>query len=81
MNEAEIKAALAQELRKLAPEVDLNRIGAGENFREAVDIDSFDFLKLLVGLHDRLGVDIPESDYGKLRSLDDFLKYLSVRVR
>jgi acyl carrier protein len=81
MTEPEIKDAIAQVLRKIAPEVDLGRIGAADNFREAVDIDSFDFLNLLVGLHDKLGVDIPEAAYGKLRTLGELVAYLAARVR
>lgn len=73
----QIKDAIAQELHKIAPEADLNSIGPEDDLRQSLDIDSFDFLNLLVGLHDRLGIDIPESDYGKLRSLNDFVKYLA----
>jgi acyl carrier protein len=47
--------------------------------REALDIDSFDFLNFLIGLDDELGVEIPEADYGKLVSLNDLLDYLGAR--
>lgn len=52
----------------------------GENLRETLDIDSFDFLQLLIGLHDSLGVEIPESDYGKLTTLEAIVSYLSQRL-
>src|SRR3712207_8954836 len=37
-----------------------------ENVRETLDIDSFDHLNFLIGLHEALGVEIPEGDYGQL---------------
>ena len=40
-----------------------------------------DWLNFLIGLHDRLGVDIPESDYRKLVTLDDLFAYLTARLR
>jgi acyl carrier protein len=49
--------------------------------REQVDLDSMDWLGFLVGLHRQLGVDIPETDYAKLVTLDDLLAYLAARVR
>jgi acyl carrier protein len=49
--------------------------------REALDIDSFDHLNLLIGLNEELGVDIPEADYGQLTTLASIMNYLSARVR
>jgi acyl carrier protein len=80
MTDAEIKGAIAEALHKIAPEIDLDRIGPNDDLREALDIDSFDFLNLLVGLHDKLGIDIPERDYGKLRSLAELVRYLASRA-
>ena len=39
-----------------------------------------DWLNFLVGLHERLGVDIPETDYRKLVTLDDLLGYLRTKI-
>ena len=38
--------------------------GPNENIRETLDIDSFDHLHFLIGMHEALGVEIPEADYG-----------------
>lgn len=77
MSEESAKKTIAKVLKTIAPEVDIETIDPDENLREAVDLDSVDFLNFLVGLHDELGVDIPESDYGELVSLSDIIKYLS----
>ncbi|MCB2061338.1 MAG: acyl carrier protein [Novosphingobium sp.] len=47
-----------------------------EELREALDIDSMDFLNFATALHEATGVDIPEQHYAKLVSLDDIVSYL-----
>jgi len=44
-----------------------------------LDIDSMDFLNFVVALHEKLGVDIPETDYPQLMTLDGAIQYLSER--
>lgn len=80
MTEAEIKKQIFNGLADIAPEVDCEDLDADENLREELDIDSYDFLSLLVGLNDSLGVEIPESDYEKLVSLNDLVGYLAERL-
>lgn len=77
MTEAQIRSGIADALHKIAPEADSRTLRGDEDLREALDIDSFDFLNLLMAVHERLGVDIPESDYGKVRSLNDFVRYIA----
>ena len=80
MTETEIRQAIFDSLRKIAPEADPQKLRSEENLREALDIDSFDFLNLLIGLHGRLGIQIPESDYGQLTTLSALIQYLSPRL-
>jgi acyl carrier protein len=80
MTETEIRQAVFDAIRQIAPEADARKIGVNENLREALDIDSFDFLNLLIGLHKRLGVEIPEADYGQLATLSGLVRYLSSKL-
>jgi acyl carrier protein len=80
MIEAEIKTTIINGLTQIAPEADFEELSPTENIREELDIDSFDFLNFLIGLDDKLGVDIPEDDYEKLVSLNDLIGYLSARL-
>jgi len=80
MTASDIQAAIFDGLRKIAPEADLRQLSPAANLREALDIDSFDFLNFLIGLHQRLGVEIPEADYGKLTSLSALVQYLSAKM-
>jgi acyl carrier protein len=81
MTEPEIRSAVFKVLRKITPEVNLDQIGSDENLREALDIDSFDFLNLMIGLNEELKVEIPESDYRKLSTLSELMGYLSERLK
>lgn len=81
MTEAQIKEAIFKVLSQIAPEADLAKLAPDVNIREALDIDSFDHLNLLIGLHEELEVEIPEGDYGQLTTLTDIIGYLSARVR
>jgi acyl carrier protein len=67
-------------LRGIAPEVEPGDIDAGTPLRNQVDLDSMDWLNFLIGLHQRLGVDIPEADYAQLVTLDNVLDYLQARL-
>ncbi|HMM41809.1 MAG TPA: acyl carrier protein [Thermomicrobiales bacterium] len=72
-----IHDAILASLRRIAPEVDPATIDPSIDLREQLDIDSIDFLNLLVGLHERLGIDIPESDYGRLTTLTGLTEYVT----
>lgn len=67
-------------LRRIAPELSADDIKTAMPLREQVDLDSMDWLNFLVALHEKLGVDIPESDYAKLVTLDDLVAYLGANV-
>ena len=80
MTEAEIRTRIFTGLALVAPEANFDDLPADENLREELDIDSYDFLSFLIWLNEDLGVEIPESDYEKLTTLDDLIRYLSARL-
>lgn len=63
-------------LKSIAPEIEPDTLDAAAPLRDQIDLDSMDYLNFIVGLHEKLKVEIPESDYGKLISLDDIVAYL-----
>jgi acyl carrier protein len=81
MTETQITQVIFKLLRRIAPEADPGSLTPDENLRRALDIDSFDALNFFIGLHEELGVNIPEADYGQLNTLAEMLRYLSARVR
>ena len=80
MNQTEVRDHIFEILHRIAPEADLNRLDPGQSLRESLDIDSFDFLNVILRLHEKLGVDIPEADYPKLATLSGALDYLETRL-
>jgi acyl carrier protein len=80
MNQADIKATLLEELGNLAPETDATALAPDADLRDGLDLDSMDFLNLMIALDRRLGVAIPEADYGKLRTLEGAVGYLAARL-
>lgn len=77
MNENDIRAGVIAAIRAIAPEVEEAELALDSPLREQVDLDSMDWLNVIVGLHERFGVDIPEADYGKLTSLRTIIAYLA----
>jgi acyl carrier protein len=70
------RAAIFDALTAIAPEIDPAGIAPDKPLREQIDLDSFDFLNVIIRLHEALGIDIPESDYGELMTLDGAVDYL-----
>jgi len=80
MTEAVLKNVIFEILKTIAPEIDANSVSPTANLREVLDIDSFDYLKLMIGLHEKLKIEIPEADYPKLTTLGGLLQYLANKV-
>ena len=76
MNEQELREVLIDALTQVAPEIDPTQIDPAAGLAEQLDIDSMDFLNVIVAVHERTGIEIPERDYGKLATLEDAVAYL-----
>ncbi len=72
---SELRQAITDTLRRIAPEVGADTLDTAKPLRDQVDLDSMDWLNFLVGLHAKLGIDIPEADYAKLVTLNDLVAY------
>ena len=81
MSDVDIRAVVQEELNNIAPEIDLKAVDPSADLRDALDIDSMDFLNFVTAIHHRLGVDIPELEYPKLITLDGAVKYLEAKLR
>ena len=76
MNGKDARDAIASALARIAPEADLAGVRPDERRRDALDLDSLDFMSLVDALRSRTGVAIPESDYPQLETLDQLVDYL-----
>jgi acyl carrier protein len=77
MNAAEIRTAMLEALAEIAPEADLGALDENADLREQLDIDSFDFLNVVIALHERTGIEVAERDYPQLTTLAGSVAYLS----
>jgi acyl carrier protein len=81
MNDAELRAIVLATLKTIAPEVEEDELRPDRPLRTQVDLDSMDWLNFLLGLHERLKVEIPEADYARLVTLNDVVSYLAATLR
>ena len=80
MKTDETKKTVLEILGQIAPEANLAELNPDISFRDQLDIDSMDFLNFVIALHKALQVEIPESDYAKLATLNGCLAYLQQRA-
>jgi acyl carrier protein len=80
MTPAEIRSIALATLKSIAPEIDETDLRSDRPLRNQVDLDSMDWLNFLLGLHQKLKVEIPEADYAKLVTLDDVVTYLAAKL-
>ena len=80
MTRDEIRTTILRVLGEIAPEADLASIKPDVAFRDQLDLDSMDILNFVVGLHEALGVEIPEADYPRLATLESCVEHLRMLV-
>ena len=76
MTKAEIREAILDILSEIAPDEDLSDLKDDATFREQLELDSMDFLDIVMSLRKRYRIQIPEDDYMELRSMDSTVTYL-----
>lgn len=76
----QLAEAFEECLLEVAPEADLTTVRADRPLRPQLDIDSFDFLRILEAFHARTGIDVPEADYPRLDTLESLRRYLASRA-
>jgi len=76
MIDAEIKEAIISILTDIAPDEDLSGLKEDVPFRDQLEMDSMDFLDIVMELRKRYRVQIPEEDYPELASMESTVKYL-----
>lgn len=81
MSPAEIREEIIDILSDIAPDENLDDLVDEKNFREQLELDSMDFLDIVMELRKRHRVQIPEEDYGNLASMHSTVTYLEPKMR
>ena len=76
MNREDVAIAVKDIIATIAPDEDLSGINDTERLRDQIDLDSMDFLDIVMELRKLYGVQIPEDDYKELATLDGCVNYL-----
>jgi len=76
MTGADIREAIVDILSDIAPDEDLGDLKPDIAFRDQLDLDSMDFLDIVMELRKRYRIQIPEEDYPRLASMDSTVQYL-----
>ena len=80
MTPAEIREEIIDILSEIAPDEDLSNLQDEVSFREQLELDSMDFLDIVMELRKRHRVQIPEDQYGELASMASTVRYLEPKM-
>lgn len=80
MTPADIRNAVLASIESVAPEVDATAVDPDEDLRDALDIDSMDFLNFIDAMHGKLQIEIPEADYPKLQTIAGCVAYIAGKL-
>ena len=81
MAPADIRKVILNILERIAPDEDLSNLDDSKAFREQMELDSMDFLDIVMELRKLYRVQIPEADYPNLISMDSTVTYLTPMLK
>ena len=81
MSPEDIKNVLLEIIGDIDEEADLEALDADKPLRDQLDLDSMDFLDIVMELRKRYKLQIPEDEYPELISLNSCVKYLAPKLR
>ncbi len=81
MNSGQIRQVILDILERIAPDEDLSNLEDEAPFREQMELDSMDFLDIVMELRKQYRVQIPEEDYVHLASMSSTVDYLTPKLK
>jgi len=81
MTDQQIKDMILEIVADIAPDADLSNINPDVRLREQIELDSMDFLDIIMELRKRYKIDVPEEDYMKLSTLNECVEYLRPHLK
>jgi acyl carrier protein len=76
----EIRQVVLEILERIAPDEDLSDLDDSQPFREQMELDSMDFLDIVMELRKQYRVQIPEEEYEHLITMDSTVGYLTPKM-
>ena len=81
MNREEIRDVLLELIADIDEEADFAALDADKPLRDQLDLDSMDFLDIVMELRKRYKLQIPEDEYPELATLNSCVNYLEPKLR
>lgn len=81
MTRDEIKAVILEIIEDIDEEADFANLDADAPLRDQLDLDSMDFLDIVMELRKRYKLQIPEEEYPQLASLASCVNYLEPKLK
>jgi acyl carrier protein len=81
MTPADIRTEILDILSDIAPDEDLSTLKDDVAFREQLELDSMDFLDIVMELRKRHRIQVPEEDYEQLASMQSTVEYLTPKMK
>ncbi len=80
MTKTDFRTVYLEELTRVAPDIDPADVGDDDHIQDDLELDSMDVLNLVAALFERLGVNIPESEYEEIATPGLAVAYLARKV-
>lgn len=80
MIEQQIKKIILDIIAVVAPDADLSNVKDDLQLRDQLDLDSMDFLDIVMELRKRYKVEVPKEDYSHLATLNSCVSYLRSKI-
>jgi len=81
MKAEEIRAMILEVMHEIVPDEDLSNLKGDVRIRDQIEMDSMDFLDVIMELRKRYGIIVPEDDYMELSTLDSSVAYLEPKMK
>jgi acyl carrier protein len=80
MTKEEVTLAVKDIIQTIAPDENVSALEPAIRLREQIDLDSMDFLDIVMELRKLYGVQVPEEDYKELATLEGCVRYLHPKL-
>jgi acyl carrier protein len=81
MTTDEVRQVVLDIISDIAPDEDLAGLKDEVSLREQIDLDSMDFLDIVMELRKRHKVEVPAEDYPKLATMASCVSYLTPKMQ
>lgn len=81
MTRDEVRTAVIKIIEEIAPDEDTSSLKGDERLRDQMELDSMDFLDIVMELRKQYSVEVPEADYMELATLDGCVNYLEPKMK